>query len=73
MIISRRTVFSLKKGTVLERNCGIIILTSDYDAFHNGYDYHDMDINDDGDIVELDTGGTLTVFDIIGSVVVDEG
>lgn len=73
MIISRRKSCNLKKGTVLERNCGIIILTSDYDAFYNGYDYHDMDINDDGDIVELDTGGTVTVFDIIGSKVVAEG
>lgn len=62
--------FNLKPGTYLEDTSGIIVLVSEYDSYHKWYEYHDTEINDDGDIIELSTGGYATPADLIGCEIV---
>lgn len=65
MKITRR-LYNLTKGTYLEDTAGIIVLTSDYDECHGWYEYHDVEIDEDGGLVELETGGYVAPSDLIG-------
>ncbi len=65
-----KKLYNLTKGTYLEDTAGIIVLVSEYDPNHQWYEYHDTEINDDGDIVELTTGGYATPADLIGCEIV---
>lgn len=64
MIITK-PLKNLTKGTMILHSDGYIVLTSDYDSFHGWYEYHDTEIDDDGDIIELQTGGYVTPADLI--------
>lgn len=57
---------NLETGTTIIRSSGCIILTSGYDSFHDHYEYRDADVSDDGDMVELATGGYVSPSDLIG-------
>jgi hypothetical protein len=62
-ITTRRT--DLQVGTMLSDTNGIIKLTSDYDDFHGWYEYINLDIDDDGNLVE-GSQGYATPTDLIG-------
>lgn len=64
--------YNLKPGTYLEDTVGIIAIVSEYDTNYKRYEYHDVEINDDGDLVELSTGGYVTPVDLIGYEIVYE-
>ena len=61
-----KKLYNLTKGTYLEDTAGIIVLVSDYDEHHSWYEYHDVEVNEDGDLVELETGGYVAPSDLIG-------
>lgn len=60
-----KSLKNLEKGTMILHADGYIVLTSKYDSFHDWYEYHDTEIDDDGDIIELQTGGYVTPADLI--------
>lgn len=64
--------YNLKPGTILEDVRGIIAIDSEYDTNHKRYEYHDMDCNDEGELVDLPTGGYVTPLDLIGYEIVCE-
>lgn len=65
MIITHRRK-DLKAGAVIYRERGAIILTSDYDNYHNGYSYKDIESDNNGGCIEVDNGGFVTPADLVG-------
>ncbi len=64
--------YNLKPGTILEALEGTIAIDSEYDTNYKRYEYHDMDCNDDGELIDLPTGGYITPVDLIGYEIVSE-
>lgn len=64
--------YNLKPGTILEALEGTIAIDSEYDTNYKRYEYHDMDCNDDGEFIDLPTGGYITPVDLIGYEIVSE-
>lgn len=66
MKITRRRT-DLTPGTIIERDSGFEIIVEPYDDFHGWYLTHDMDVTDDGDLVEITTHENRTTpADLIG-------
>jgi hypothetical protein len=42
------------------------VIVSEYSEHHGYYEYHDTEIDDDGNGVELETGGIVAPSDLIG-------
>lgn len=61
---------NLEAGTTIADTSGVIILASGYDSYHDRYEYHDIEVTDDGDMIELQTGGYVSPSDLIGSEIV---
>lgn len=55
----------LTPGTVIYRQTGDIVLTSEYDPFHGWYFCNNIEYTDDGDAYEVD-GGYVTPADLLG-------
>ena len=58
---------NLEVGTIIEHTSGYIILTSEFDSFHGAYEYHDIEFDENGEMIEEQTGGYVTLSDLIGS------
>lgn len=65
MKITKR-LYNIKPGTWIEHKDGYIVIVSEYDEYHGCYEYHDTEIDDDGNSIELETGGFVTPSDLIG-------
>lgn len=39
---------------------GFIVITSEYDPHHKRYHYHDTELDENGNIIELATGSTIS-------------
>lgn len=63
-IIKRLT--NIAVGTYIDHKGDLIVITSAYDSYHGWYEYNDTEIDDDGNVVELTTGGYVTPSDLIG-------
>lgn len=62
-----KRLYDLTPGTIVCRNTGIIVLTSEYNSYHNWYTYNDIEFDDDHeDGIEVDNGGRVTPSDLIG-------
>lgn len=66
MKITKR-LYNLKKGTTLAFTWGMVELTSEYNENKDTYDYVELEINEDGDLVATEKTGTLCPVDLIGA------
>lgn len=65
MKITKRLT-NIAVGTYIDHKGDLIVITSTYDRYHGWYEYHDTDVDDGGNVVELTTGGYVTPSDLIG-------
>lgn len=65
MKITKR-LYDIKPGTWINHKGEFIVIVSEYNEHHGYYEYHDTEIDDDGNGVELETGGIIAPSDLIG-------
>lgn len=66
MALSKKKILSLKAGTVLFNSNGYIQLTTDYRPINNGFYATDMDIDDDGNLIEVNNSERLlSIYDLM--------
>ena len=60
--------YDLKPGTyVYVADYGTIVITSEYDPYHKWYHYHDTEMDENGNVIELDNGSTISAERLIDS------
>ena len=68
MKITKR-MYDIKPGTWINHRGDWIVITTEYSEYHGYYEYHDTEIDDDGNSIELETGGRVTPSDLVGDTI----